>query len=62
MGKDGDFEWEYFENSNHENFENKRHIRAAVGNLSWELCELSPFDVKLKVRLGQVRSDQVRLG
>ena len=47
LGKDGDFE-----NSNHENFENKHHIRSAVGNLSWELCELSPLEVKLNVRLG----------
>ena len=31
--KDGDFEWEYFENPNQDNFENKRHIRLAVGNL-----------------------------
>ena len=28
----GDFEWEYFENPNHENFEIKLHIRLAVRN------------------------------
>ena len=33
-----------------------------VGNLSWELCELSPLKVKLEVRSGKVRLGQVRLG